>query len=167
MATHEANLYIDLDHQWIYVDPERARHSPFGGTIAHGYLTLSLILPLLEQLLEVEPVERKLNYGLNSVRFYAPVPVGAKIRLAARLAEVTEIAGGVQLLVTATVELQDKPKPACVAEVVLRFYRSHSQREVDLPEYQPIQERELENGPGEETTAGERAHWSHDTRAGV
>ncbi len=110
------------DYQWIHVDPERARHSPFGSTIAHGYLTLSMILPLFEQLLQVEPVERKLNYGLNSVRFPAPVPVGAKIRLAARLAEVIEIAGGVQIVVTATVELQDSPKPACVAELVLRFY---------------------------------------------
>jgi acyl dehydratase len=110
------------DYQWIHVEPERARHSPFGSTIAHGYLTLSMILPLFEQLLQVEPVERKLNYGLNSVRFPAPVPVGAKIRLAARLAEVTEIAGGVQIVVTATVELQDSPKPACVAELVLRFY---------------------------------------------
>jgi acyl dehydratase len=110
------------DYQWIHVDPERAMHSPFGGTIAHGYLTLSMILPLYEQLLEVEAVTRKLNYGLNSVRFPAPVPVGAKIRLNARLAEITEIAGGVQLLVTATVELQENPKPACVAELVLRFY---------------------------------------------
>jgi acyl dehydratase len=110
------------DYQWIHVDRERALHSPFGGTIAHGYLTLSMILPLYEQLLEVDAVTRKLNYGLNSVRFPAPVPVGAKIRLNARLAEITEIAGGVQLLVTATVELQENPKPACVAELVLRFY---------------------------------------------
>ncbi|HEX6761086.1 MAG TPA: MaoC family dehydratase [Propionibacteriaceae bacterium] len=118
------DLFADAtgDYQWIHVDPERARHSPFGSTIAHGYLTLSMILPLFEQLLQVEPVERKLNYGLNSVRFPAPVPVGAKIRLAARLAEVIEIAGGVQIVVTATVELQDSPKPACVAELVLRFY---------------------------------------------
>ena len=110
------------DFQWIHVEPERARHSPFGGTIAHGYLTLSMILPLFEQLLQVEAVTRKLNYGLNSVRFPAPVPVGAKVRLNARLAKVIEIAGGVQILVTATVELQENPKPACVAELVLRFY---------------------------------------------
>ena len=110
------------DYQWIHVDPERAKHSPFGGTIAHGYLTLSMILPLYEQLLEVEAVTRKLNYGLNSVRFPAPVSVGGKIRLNARLAEITEIAGGVQLLLTGIIELQDRPKPACVAELVLRFY---------------------------------------------
>jgi acyl dehydratase len=110
------------DFQWIHVEPERARHSPFGSTIAHGYLTLSMILPLFEQLLQVEAVTRKLNYGLNSVRFPAPVPVGAKVRLNARLAQVIEIAGGVQVLVTATVELQENPKPACVAELVLRFY---------------------------------------------
>jgi acyl dehydratase len=110
------------DFQWIHVEPERARHSPFGSTIAHGYLTLSMILPLFEQLLQVEAVTRKLNYGLNSVRFPAPVPVGAKVRLNARLAEVTEIAGGMQVLVTATVELQENPKPACVAQLVLRFY---------------------------------------------
>ena len=83
------------DFQWIHVEPERARHSPFGSTIAHGYLTLSMILPLFEQLLQVEAVTRKLNYGLNSVRFPAPVPVGAKVRLNARLAQVIEIAGGV------------------------------------------------------------------------
>src|SRR5512132_2744504 len=110
------------DFQWIHVEPERARHSPFGSTIAHGYLTLSMILPLFEQLLQVEAVTRKLNYGLNSVRFPAPVPVGAKVRLNAQLAQVIEIAGGVQVLVTATVELQENPKPACVAELVLRFY---------------------------------------------
>jgi acyl dehydratase len=110
------------DFQWIHVEPERARHSPFGSTIAHGYLTLSMILPLFEQLLQVEAVTRKLNYGLNSVRFPAPVPVGAKVRLNARLAEVTEIVGGVQVLVIATVELQENPKPACVAQLVLRFY---------------------------------------------
>jgi acyl dehydratase len=81
------------DHQWIHVDPGRARHSPFGGTIGHGYLTLSMILPLLEQLHHVEAVTTKLNYGLNSARFPAPVPVGAKIRLAAPLAKVTGIAG--------------------------------------------------------------------------
>lgn len=118
------DLFADAtgDHQWIHVDSERAKDSPFGGTIAHGYLTLSLVLPLFEQLLSVEPVDQKLNYGLNSVRFPAPVPVGGKIRLAARLAEVNEISGGVQVLVTATVELENSHKPPCVAELVLRFY---------------------------------------------
>ncbi len=111
------------DHQWIHVDPERARQGPFGTTIAHGYLTLSLLLPLFSNLLEVEGVTSKINYGLNRVRFPAPLPAGSKIRLGATLADLTEINGGVQLTVDATIEVDGGQKPACVAQCVLRFYR--------------------------------------------
>jgi acyl dehydratase len=111
------------DHQWIHVDPERARSGPFGRTIAHGYLTLALLIPLFEELLVVEGVRMKVNYGLNKVRFPAPVPVGTKIRLAGRLAEVTDVAGGgVQVVADFTVEVDGGSKPACVAQAVYRFY---------------------------------------------
>ncbi|MGH8869932.1 MAG: MaoC family dehydratase [Actinomycetes bacterium] len=111
------------DHQWIHVDPERAKDGPFGTTIAHGYLTLSLLIPLWSELLDVDGVTAKVNYGLNSVRFPAPVPVGSKIRLGAKLTEVTEITGGVQLVVDASVQVEGGNKPACVAQPVFRFYR--------------------------------------------
>jgi acyl dehydratase len=110
------------DHQWIHVDPERAQGGPFGTTIAHGYLTLALVIPLWSELLDVEGVTTKVNYGLNSVRFPAPVPSGAKIRLGATVAEVTEIRGGFQLTVDAVVESDAAEKPVCVAQLVLRFY---------------------------------------------
>src|SRR5680860_341171 len=110
------------DHQWIHVDPARAEHGPFGTTIAHGYLTLSMLIPLWEQVLEVEGVATKVNYGLNRVRFPSPVPVGSAIRLTARIAEVTEIERGVQVVVDATIEAEGAPKPVCIAQPVFRFY---------------------------------------------
>ncbi len=119
------NAFADAtdDHQWIHVDPERAKSGPFGRTIGHGYLTLSLLIPLFNELLAVEGVGMAVNYGLNKVRFPAPVPVGAKIRLAGRLAEVTDVAGGgVQVLADFTVEVDGGTKPACVAQAVYRFY---------------------------------------------
>jgi len=118
------DLFADAtDHyRWFPFAPERAMYCPFGTTIAHGYLTLSLLLPAFSQLLEVEGVSTKVNYGLNSVRFPAPVPVGSRIRVSATLAEVTEVTGGVQLVVDATVEAEGVGKPACVAQPVLRFY---------------------------------------------
>ena len=110
------------DHQWIHVDPDRAESGPFGTTIAHGYLTLSMLIPLWEQLLEVDGVTTKVNYGLNRVRFPSPVPAGSAIRLGARIAEVTEIEGGVQVVVDATIEAEGAPKPVCIAQPVFRFY---------------------------------------------
>jgi acyl dehydratase len=110
------------DHQWIHVDAERARGGPFGGTIAHGYLTLSLLIPLFSELLEVRGVSMGVNYGLNKVRFPAPVRVGAKIRLAGRLGEVTDVPGGVQVVADFTVEVDGSDKPACVAQAVYRYY---------------------------------------------
>lgn len=113
------------DHQWIHVDPERARTGPFGGTIAHGYLTLSLVIPLWTDLLDVSDASTKVNYGLDRVRFPAPVPAGSRIRLAARITEVEGINGGAGFQITAdlTVEIENSAKPACVARPVFRFYR--------------------------------------------
>jgi acyl dehydratase len=111
------------DHQWIHVDVERAkRESPFGGPIAHGYLTLSLLIPLWAQLLTVTDAAMGVNYGLGKVRFPAPVPVGGRIRLSATVADVTEVQGGLQLTVSAVIELDGSGKPACVAEPIFRFY---------------------------------------------
>ncbi|HEY8983770.1 MAG TPA: MaoC family dehydratase [Streptomyces sp.] len=110
------------DHQWIHVDAERAKAGPFGAPIAHGYLTLSLFIPLFSGMLEAEGVTSKINYGLNKVRFPSPVRVGSRIRLAARLAEVTDVAGGVQITVDGTIEIEGETKPAVVLQGVLRWY---------------------------------------------
>jgi acyl dehydratase len=110
------------DHQWIHVDAERAAAGPFGGTIAHGYLTLALVIPLWSEILQVKGVAMGLNYGLNRVRFPAPVPVGSRIRLHARVLSVEDIADGVQLAVALTTELQGTEKPAAVAEALYRYY---------------------------------------------
>ena len=110
------------DHQWIHVDPERAaRESDFGGTIAHGYLTLSLINHLLPQVVEVTGVSMGINYGLDKVRFPAPVPSGSSIRASVELTEVAEVTGGVQTTMTVTVECDRAERPACVATVLSRF----------------------------------------------
>jgi acyl dehydratase len=119
------NLFADAtdDHQWIHVDAERAKaESPFGGPIAHGYLTLSLLIPMWSQVLTVTDSTMAVNYGLNKVRFPAPVPVGSKVRLTATLADVEEIKGGYQLTVSAIIERENGDKPVCIAEPVLRFY---------------------------------------------
>ena len=112
------------DPQWIHVDPVRAAAGPFGTTIAHGFLTLSLVVPLFEEALPpLEGYALTVNYGLNRVRFTAPVPVGSRIRGRFRVEAVDEIPGGEQLTVAATVELEGSEKPACVAEALFRFYR--------------------------------------------
>ena len=110
------------DHQWIHVDPERARQGPFGGTIAHGYLTLSLLPMLLKDMVRLPSVGLAVNYGLNRVRFVSPVPVGSRVRAAAGLQAVTDVEGGVQLVLAVTVEIEGRDKPACVAETVTRLY---------------------------------------------
>ncbi|MFF1355578.1 MaoC family dehydratase [Streptomyces sp. NPDC058297] len=110
------------DHQWIHTDPERAKEGPFGAPIAHGYLTLSLFIPMFTELLDVEGVTTKVNYGLNKVRFPAPVPAGSRIRLAARLSAVEDVPGGVQITVDGTIEIEGAAKPACVLQSVSRFY---------------------------------------------
>ncbi|WP_030622883.1 MaoC family dehydratase [Streptomyces sclerotialus] len=118
------DLFADAtgDHQWIHVDPEKAEAGPFGTTIAHGYLTLSLLPALVPQLMRVDNVKMGINYGTNKVRFPSPVPVGSRVRATAKIAEVTEVAGGVQLTTAVTVEREGGDKPVCVAESVSRFY---------------------------------------------
>jgi acyl dehydratase len=119
------NLFADAtgDHQWIHVDVERAKkESPFGGPIAHGYLTLSLIVPLVSQTYVVTDAKMGVNYGLNKVRFPAPVPVGSKVRARVTLKDVEEVAGGLQNTVTVTVEREGGDKPVCIAEWVTRVY---------------------------------------------
>jgi acyl dehydratase len=112
------------DHQWIHVDVERAKaESPFGGPIAHGYLTLSLLAPLISQVLQVTDTPMVVNYGLNKVRFPAPVPVGSKVRLTATVKAVDEVSGGLQLTITAVIEREGGDKPVCIAEMVFRYYR--------------------------------------------
>jgi acyl dehydratase len=125
ISQERVNAFADAtgDHQWIHVDTERAAAGPFGGTIAHGYLTLSLVIPLFGELLTIEGIRMGINYGLDKVRFPSPVPVGARIRLAARVASVDEVAnGGVQLALDFTVEIDGAEKPACVARAIYRQY---------------------------------------------
>ncbi|MGY1616057.1 MaoC family dehydratase [Geodermatophilus sp. SYSU D00691] len=123
VTQESVNLFADAtsDHQWIHVDVERAnRESPFGGPIAHGYLTLSLLIPMWSQVLTVTDTTMAVNYGLNKVRFPAPVPVGSKVRLTATLTDVEEIKGGYQLTVAAVIEREGGDKPVCIAEPVFR-----------------------------------------------
>jgi len=107
------------DHQWIHVDVDRASKGPFGGTIAHGYLTLSLIPRFAPELFEISTPGARLNYGVNKVRFPSPVRVGSRIRATARIVEVDDVPAGRQLLTRYTVEIEGEPKPACVAETVV------------------------------------------------
>jgi acyl dehydratase len=111
------------DHQWIHVDPAAAADGPFGSTIAHGYLTLSLTNMLLPTLLEVRGVSMGVNYGVNKVRFPSAVPVDARVRAGAEVVEVDEVAGGVQVVIRITVEIEGHDRPACVVDSVSRFLR--------------------------------------------
>jgi acyl dehydratase len=111
------------DHQWIHVDVERAnKESPFGGPIAHGYLTLSLGPVLVPQVVRVDGISMGVNYGCDKVRFPSPVPVGAKVRVGVELLEVTDIAGGAQVKMRFTFECEGAEKPSCVAENLFRYY---------------------------------------------
>ncbi|MGY1834588.1 MaoC family dehydratase [Blastococcus sp. SYSU DS0669] len=111
------------DHQWIHVDVERAKkESPFGGPIAHGYLTLSLLASLSGQVLAVTDTVMGVNYGLNKVRFPSPVPVGSRVRLTATLKSVEEVTGGLQVTLGAVIEREGGDKPVCIAEPVFRYY---------------------------------------------
>lgn len=109
------------DHQWIHVDPQRAAEGPFGATIAHGYLTLSLVNHFLPQVVEVTGIAMGVNYGLNRVRFPAPVPVGSQVRAGVELTAAEEVSGGVQTTMVVTVEVQGGDRPGCVAEVLSRY----------------------------------------------
>ncbi|MGX5715438.1 MaoC family dehydratase [Arthrobacter sp. MAHUQ-56] len=125
ITQEQINLFAEAtdDHQWIHTDPERAKEGPFGAPIAHGFLTLSLIIPFWGELFDVEGVTTKVNYGLDKVRFTSPVTVGSKVRMQATIAEVTEVKGGAQIKVSATIEIEGQERPAVVAEFLARFYK--------------------------------------------
>jgi len=110
------------DHQWIHVDVERAASGPYGGTIAHGYLTLSLVGPLFAGVLEVKDTSRVVNYGLDKVRFPAPLPVDSRVRLLSRITSAASVPGGVQIVVNAAVQAEGADKPVCVADAVYRYF---------------------------------------------
>lgn len=110
------------DHQWIHVDPDRSAAGPFGGPIAHGFLTLSLIPRVLPELIDVRGFSMAVNYGLEKVRFPAPLPVGRRIRAGATIDEVKDVPGGVQITETLTFEVEGSDKPACVATFVERRF---------------------------------------------
>jgi acyl dehydratase len=120
----EIDAFADAtgDHQWIHVDPERARGTPFGGTIAHGYYTLSLAPRFLEELLRVDGMAFMVNYGLNKLRFPAALPVGDRVRMHLRLASVDDVSGGVMLTSELTFEREGGEKPVCVAESLMLAY---------------------------------------------
>ena len=121
------NLFADAtdDHQWIHVDVERAKTGPFGGPIAHGYLTLSLLIPLWSEILLIEELDMAVNYGLNKVRFPAPVPAGSRVQVSATLADADEVAGGgIQATIDAVMRIDGADKPACVAQMVHRYYKA-------------------------------------------
>ena len=123
MTQERIDLFADAteDHQWIHVDPERAKGGPFGATIAHGYLTLSLVSHFLFQVVEVKGISMGINYGTNKVRFPSPVRVGSRIRGGVEIASVEEVPGGVQSTARVTVEIEGGDKPACVAEIISRY----------------------------------------------
>lgn len=115
------NSFADVteDHQWIHVDPEQATHGPFGATVAHGYLTLSLVAPVLGDCFRVEGASMSVNYGTNRVRFPHPVLAGSRVRGHCHLATVTSTTSGLEVTIRVTIEIEDVEKPACVADVVI------------------------------------------------
>jgi acyl dehydratase len=124
MTQDRVDQFADVtdDHNFIHVDAERAKATPFGGTIAHGYLSLSLLAPVTQQLLRITDAKMGVNYGLDRVRFPAPLPVGAQWRGGAEIIEVGDVPGGVQAKLRATIEVQGSEKPAVVAECLVRVY---------------------------------------------
>jgi acyl dehydratase len=125
MTQDRVNQFADVtdDHQYIHVDVERAKESPFGGTIAHGFLTLSLLAPITGELMQVSDATTGVNYGLDRVRFPAPLPVGSEFRGGVEIAEVTEIPHGLQVKAKVTVEVKGVEKPSLVAESLIRLYK--------------------------------------------
>jgi acyl dehydratase len=124
VTQEDIDAFADVtgDHQWIHVDPERAKHTPFGGTIAHGYYTLSLAPMFTEQVLSLDGFAFAINYGLNKVRFPAPLPVGGRVRMTAKLAKLEDVPGGAQMTLELTFERDGGDKPVCVAETLARIY---------------------------------------------
>ncbi|MBQ0794591.1 MaoC family dehydratase [Zhongshania sp.] len=118
------NLFADAtgDHQWIHVDPERAKDGPFGKCIAHGYLTLSLVNLFLPQIIDVQGVSMGVNVGCDRIRFPSPVPVGSRVRGNGELVSVEEIKGAIQSVVRVTVEIEGSDRPACVADTISRYF---------------------------------------------
>lgn len=129
------------DEQWIHVDPERAKSGPFGGTVAHGFLTLGRSTGLLYSMFTVDDVDVIVNYGLNRVRFPAPVRVGSRLRMKATLAEATDLPGGIQVVYHLEYELEGEPKPPCVADLVFRYYSSKDASEPLTPTEVGVEDR--------------------------
>ena len=126
VSQERINLFADAtdDHQWIHVDVERAKTGPFGGPIAHGYLTLSLLIPLWSQILVIEEIDMAVNYGLNKVRFPAPVPAGSRVQVSATLADAEEVGGGgIQATIDVVMRAEGADKPVCIAQMVHRYYK--------------------------------------------
>jgi acyl dehydratase len=124
MTQQRVDEFADVteDHNYIHVDPERAKDSPFGGTIAHGYLSVAMLAPMSQQLLEVSDAKTSVNYGMDRLRFPAPLPVGKEFRGVGEVAEVIEVKGGMQVKVTFTLEVRDQERPALVADCLFRYY---------------------------------------------
>ena len=118
------NLFADStgDHQWIHVDPEKAKHGSFGCTIAHGYLTLSLVNMFLPQIVDVQGISMGVNYGSDKLRFPAPVKVDSRVRGVGELISVEQVKGGVQAVIRVTVEIEGEDRPACVVDTISRYY---------------------------------------------
>jgi len=125
ITQERVNLFAEAtdDHQWIHVDPARAKDGPFGGAIAHGYLTLSLAPVLLNKVIRVDNMTFGVNYGANKIRFPSPVLVGSELRMGVTVAGVEDVEGGVQVTYDLVMEVRDAKKPACVAQVVYRYFR--------------------------------------------
>lgn len=123
ITQEQVNQFADAtdDHQWIHVDPERAQAGPFGGPIAHGYLTLSLAPVFIAEILQVEDIQMAMNYGLNKVRFPAPVPVGARLRAGLQLKAAQTRGTAVEAVLTLTIQVEGRDRPACVADVVVLY----------------------------------------------
>ena len=124
ITQEQINTFADAtgDHQWIHVDVEKANAGPFGGPIAHGYLTLSLGPMLLPQIFGVSGISMGVNYGTGKVRFPSPVPVGSNVRLGATLQSVDDVQGGAQVTIACVFEVEGAEKPSCVADVIFRYY---------------------------------------------
>jgi acyl dehydratase len=125
-AAIDAFAEVTGDRQWIHTDPDRARRSPFGGTIAHGYYTLALVPKLLDEVFPLTRFAAAMNYGLDRVRFPAPLPVGARVRMHARLDGVEAVPGGATLTLTASFEREGGERPVCVAQVLVRVFEEES-----------------------------------------
>ena len=123
ITQEQVNAFADAtgDHQWIHVDPERAKDGPFGAAIAHWYLTVSLSNFFLPQVVDVQGISAGINYGVNKIRFPSPVPVGSKVRGGVELAAVEEVKGGIQTTMVITIEIEGQDRPACVIESISRY----------------------------------------------